>query len=145
MSKVFKYLPVILISLLIAGTASCNRNSNQMPYVPVDIYINTNLPAYSNLTIIGGWVYVSGGNNGIIVYRQSYESIVAFERKCTYQLPNSCGYGVVDSTNFYVECDCDGTKYSIFDGSVIEGPAPYSLYQYRSSFDSNSGQLHIYN
>lgn len=123
----------------------CRGNQNQMPYVPVDIYINTTLPAYSNLTIIGGWVYVSGGNNGIIVYRQSFESVVAYERKCTYQLPESCGRGEVDSTNFYVECECDGTKYSIFDGSVIEGPASYSLYQYRTSFDSNSGALHIYN
>lgn len=116
-----------------------------MPYAPVDIYINTSLPAYSNLNIIGGWVYVTGGNDGIIVYRQSYEVINAYERKCTYQLPNSCGYGVVDSSNFYVECDCDGTKYSIFDGSVIEGPATISLYQYRTSFDPNSGQLHIFN
>lgn len=116
-----------------------------MPYVPVDIYINTSLPAYSNLNIIGGWVYVTGGNDGIIVYRQSYETVVAYERKCTFELPNSCGYGVVDSTNFIVECDCDGTKYSIFDGTVLEGPAPYALYQYRTSYDPNSGQLHISN
>jgi nitrite reductase/ring-hydroxylating ferredoxin subunit len=116
-----------------------------MPYVPVDIYINTSLPAYSNLNIIGGWVYVSGGNDGIIVYRQTFETIMAYERRCTFELPNSCGFGVVDSTNFMVECDCDGTKYSIFDGSVLEGPAPLSLYTYRTSFDPSSGQLHIYN
>lgn len=130
--------------MLILMTA-CRGNRNQMPYVPVDIYINTSLPAYSNLNIIGGWVYITGGNDGIIVYRQSFEVINAYERKCTYELPNSCGYGVVDSTNFFVECDCDGTRYSIFDGSVIEGPAPMALYQYRTSFDPGTGQLHIFN
>lgn len=144
MSVLFQYKWWVGI-MMILFISSCNRSSNQMPYAPVDVYINTSLPAYSNLQIIGGWVYISGGNDGIIAYRQSYEVIVAYERRCTYQLPNSCGSGVVDSTNFYVECACDGTKYSIFDGSVIEGPAPYSLYQYRASFDPNSGQLHIFN
>lgn len=142
MKNLISYLFLFMVFFAIPG---CNGNQNQMPYVPVDIYINTTLPAYSNLNIIGGWVYVSGGNDGIIVYRQTYESIVAYERRCTYELPASCGFGVVDSANFFVECDCDGTKYSIFDGTVMEGPAPFALYQYRTSFDPNSGQLHIFN
>lgn len=135
----------ILLGTLLIFMMGCRTNQNQMPYAPVDIYINTSLPSYSSLNIIGGWVYVSGGNDGLLVYRQTYESVVAYERRCTFELPNSCGSGVVDSTNFLVECDCDGTKYSIFDGSVIEGPATISLYQYRTSFDPISGQLHIYN
>lgn len=135
-------MSIFLSLVLIDG---CRGNRNQMPYVPVDIYINTTLPSYSNLNVIGGWVYVTGGNNGLIVYRQSYEVINAYERRCTYNLPNSCGTGVVDSTNFFVDCDCDGTRYSIFDGTVTQGPAPTSLYMYRTSFDPNSGQLHIYN
>lgn len=124
---------------------SCNKNSQQIPYVPVDIYMNISLPSYSNLGIIGGWVYVSGGNSGLLVYRQSYESIVAYDRYCTYNLDDPCGYASVDSSGTTVLCDCDGTSYTIYDGSVISGPATYPLFQYRTTFDVNSNQLHIYN
>ena len=116
-----------------------------MPYVPVDIYINTSLPAYSNLNSIGGWVYLTGGNDGIILYRQSYESIVAYERRCTFNVQESCGYAVVDSSWATASCDCDGTKYLIYDGSVLEGPATFGLFQYRVSFNPDVNMVHVYN
>ena len=144
MSKILKTILVSII--LIFSMSGCRKNSNnQMPYVPVDIYINTSLPAYSALNGIGGSVYVTGGNDGIILYRQTYEIVVAFERRCTYNVEESCGFGVVDSSWTTVDCDCDGTKYHIFDGSVLEGPATYGLYQYRTSFNPDNNQLHVYN
>lgn len=136
---------LFLVSILLFSATSCRRNSNLMPYVPVDIYLNISLPAYSNLNIIGGWVYVTGGNNGILVYRQTYDLIVAYERRCTHEVETACGAASVDSTGLTLECICDGSKYHIFDGSVIQGPAVYSLYQYRTTFDVNSNQVHIYN
>jgi nitrite reductase/ring-hydroxylating ferredoxin subunit len=136
---------ILNIVVLLLLFSSCNRNRNFMPYVPVDLYINTSLPAYSNLNIIGGWVYATGGNNGIILYRQTYDKINAYERRCTYNVEEACGAGVVDSTGFTVNCDCDGTKYHIFDGSVIEGPATFALYQYNTTFNPDQNQLHVYN
>jgi len=84
LNKLLRYITFVL--LLLTGFSGCRRNNNQMPYVPVDIYINVSLPAYSNLSGIGGWVYVTGGNDGIILYRQTYETIVAFERRCIYNV-----------------------------------------------------------
>jgi nitrite reductase/ring-hydroxylating ferredoxin subunit len=135
----------LFISFLAIGLTDCRRNRNMMPYVPVDIYLNISLPAYSNLNIIGGWVYVTGGNNGILVYRQTYETILAFERRCTFEVENACGAVTVDSTGLTVVCECDGSKYHIFDGSVLEGPAVWNLYQYRTTFNVNTNQVHIFN
>jgi len=125
---------------------SCrNTNNSTMPYVPVDIYINVSLPAYSNLNVIGGWAYVTGGNDGILLYRQSFESILAYERRCTYNAFEACGFSSVDSTNVVVECACDGSRYSLFDGSVIEGPATAPLFRYNTTFNVNFGDVHIFN
>jgi nitrite reductase/ring-hydroxylating ferredoxin subunit len=139
------FIFILALSIVSLGFTDCRRNRNMMPYVPVDIYLNISLPAYSSLNIIGGWVYVTGGNNGILVYRQTYENIVAYERRCTFEVENACGAVTVDSTGLTVVCECDGSKYHIFDGSVLQGPAVWNLYQYRTVFNVNNNQVHIYN
>ena len=104
---------------------SCNKNQNIVPYVYVDQYINISLPSYSSLNNIGGWVYITGGSKGIIIYRQSYDQFSAYDRHCTYNAENPCGKATVDSTNSFVECSCDNSRYQLFDGLVIQGPANY--------------------
>jgi len=121
------------------------KNQNIVPYVYVDLYLNTALPSYSSLNAIGGWAYVSGGSQGIIVYRQTYDTFSAYDRHCTYNAENPCGTAKVDSTGTFVECGCDGSQYQLYDGLVIQGPAGYSLKGYRTSFNSFNNQLHIYN
>jgi len=116
-----------------------------VPYVPVDLYINTSLPAYVNLIAIGGWTYVSGGSKGIIIYRQTSDIFMAYDRHCTYDVNANCGAATVDSTNVVINCDCDGSRYQIYDGTVIEGPATYGLQQYQTSYDMMSNTLHVYN
>lgn len=125
--------------------SSCNRNNQVVPYVAIDTYLNLNLPAYINLNGIGGWEYVSGGNNGLIVYRQTQNVFMVYDRYCTYNVDGSCGGADVDSTNITVSCDCDGSQYQIFDGAVIQGPATTNLHQYRSDYDELNNTLHIYN
>jgi nitrite reductase/ring-hydroxylating ferredoxin subunit len=142
MIRFLTLLGVLTIILL----GSCNKGSNQtMPYVPVDIYVNTSLPLYTNLNIIGGWSYVAGGNDGIILYRQSYDNIVAYERRCTNDAFNACGFSSVDSSNVVVVCACDGSEYSIFDGSLLKGPATVGLFQYRTTYNPDVGDLHVFN
>ncbi len=132
-----------IVSLLLS--ASCNKNNNNVPYVPVDLYINVSLPSYSNLNIIGGWIYVSGGSKGLIIYRQTTETFMVYDRHCTYNVNDPCGKAVVDSTNISVSCDCDGSQYQIFDGAVINGPATLPLHQYQTSFDLLGNTLHVFN
>tara|TARA_B110001452_G_scaffold258073_1_gene252895 strand:- start:884 stop:1321 length:438 start_codon:yes stop_codon:yes gene_type:complete len=124
---------------------SCEKNQNIVPYVYVNQYINISLPTYSNLNSIGGWVYISGGSKGIIIYRQSYDQFSTYDRQCTYNSDQGCGKVTLDSTNTHLECDCDASQYQLFDGLVIQGPANYSLKNYQSSFNVSSNQLHIYN
>ena len=144
--KLLKYVFLFLMlptSLLLNN--SCVKNQNIVPYVYVDLYLNTALPSYSSLNAIGGWAYVSGGSQGIIVYRQTYDTFSAYDRHCTYNAENPCGKAKVDSTGTFVECECDGSQYQLYDGLVIQGPAGYSLKGYRTSFNSFNNQLHIYN
>ena len=137
-------------SLVIAGFImmllnNCTKNQNIVPYVYVDQYINISLPSYSSLNSIGGWVYISGGSQGIIVYRQSYDQFSAYDRHCTFNAENPCGKASVDPTNSFVECSCDSSQYQLYDGLVIQGPATYSLKNYQTSFDVITNQIHIFN
>jgi nitrite reductase/ring-hydroxylating ferredoxin subunit len=135
----------IVFLCLLFFCSNCTKNQNIVPYVYVDQYINISLPSYSSLNAIGGWVYITGGSKGIIVYRQSYDQFSAYDRHCTYEANNPCGKASVDSSNSFVECSCDGSQYQLYDGLVIQGPAAYSLKPYNTTFDPMSNQLHIFN
>ena len=144
--RVLKYgIFFLSLSMLLFSNNSCVKNQNIVPYVYVDLYLNISLPSYSSLNAIGGWAYVSGGSQGIIVYRQTFDTFSAYDRHCTYNADNPCGTAAVDSTGTFVECECDGSQYQLYDGLVIQGPAGYSLKGYRTTFNSFTNQLHIYN
>ncbi len=124
----------------------CKKNRQQRAfYAPVNTYINTSLVQYNALQAPGGWAYVNGGTQGIIVYARGGNEFVAFDRNCTYNEDNPCGKASVASDNITVECSCDGSTYNIFDGSVTNGPAEFPLYGYSTSFNSSTNQLRIYN
>ena len=140
-----KRLSICLLLLSVVVIFSCNKNQNRVPYVPIDLYINITLPSYTNLNVIGGWVYVSGGSKGLIVYRQTAEKFMIYDRHCTYDVTAPCAPASVDSTNLAISCDCDGSQYQLYDGAVINGPATFSLQQYQSIYDGLANTLHIYN
>ena len=140
-----KRLPTFLLLLSLIIIFSCNKNKKRVPYVPIDLYINITLPSYTNLNLIGGWVYVSGGSKGLIVYRQTADNFMVYDRHCTYDVNAACAPATVDSTNLTISCTCDGSQYQLYDGAVINGPATYSLQQYQSIYDGLANTLHIYN
>lgn len=141
-----KLLIVTLFLITVSFTfSSCNRNNQVVPYVAIDTYLNLNLPAYINLNGISGWAYVTGGNEGLIVYRQTQNVFMVYDRYCTYNVDGSCGAASVDSTNITISCECDGSQYQLFDGAVLQGPATTNLHQYRSDYDELNNTLHIYN
>lgn len=138
----FKYITILGFTLVLA-CFSCRKNDQYIPYVEVDMYININNPAYFHLTSISGWDTINGGSKGLIAYRANQEEIIVYDRHCTYQPDESdCDAAQVNSDNVTVDC-CDGSKYLLHDGSVIEGPASYPLHRYRTTFDGSI--LHIYN
>ncbi|MBC7861905.1 MAG: hypothetical protein IAF38_02965 [Bacteroidia bacterium] len=138
----------LIFSLLLFGAVlSCkkdknNGNSNiQNQAVNIDIYPAD--PQFSTtIGVPGGWVYLTGGVKGIIVYRKSQTDFVAYERSCTYD-PNTNMLLKVLSDNVTVKDSACGSKFLILDGSVTQGPAAQSLKAYGTTYDGNL--LHIYN
>jgi nitrite reductase/ring-hydroxylating ferredoxin subunit len=139
---------IILICLLSVLVACNKEDINQqlgIPYVNVDRYILLNDPNSLSLNAVGGFLYVNAGSRGILVYHRAYEEYVAFDRHCTHNTSDACGKVSLDSSsNVILNCACCASKFSIIDGSVLNGPAINPLLQYQAQL-SGPGTLHIYN
>jgi hypothetical protein len=88
-------LHLAMAALLLSGCRKEERGG--VPLTPVDININVNNPSYADLAVTGGWVYLTGGSQGIIVYRSSPETFVALDRHCPYQPAEYCRVTVDES------------------------------------------------
>lgn len=133
-------LAILSITLLYA----CKKDKdNGIPIVPVDIYIYTSDPSFINLNAVGGWVYISGGARGILVYRKSISEFMAYDRNCTYNSSDPCAVVYVDSSNIIATDTCCNSMFSMVDGTVLQAPAGLPLKAYYTTF--NGTVLHIYN
>lgn len=141
MKNINKISILLIISLF--GDACKKENDNNVPNTPVDIYLYTNNPSFVDVSVVGGWVYITGGVRGILLYRKSNTEFMAYDRNCTYQSSQPCATVVVDATNIAATDTCCNSRFSIYDGSVYQGPASLPLKAYNTTFDGNV--LHIYN
>jgi hypothetical protein len=117
--------------------ATQQAKDNPVPSVGVDITVYPNDPVNFTLQGIGGWKYISGGINGIIVYRKSQQEFVALERTSSY-LPDNAGAKVkVLSDNFTCRDTVSGSEWQIIDGAVTKGPATWPLRAYSANYDGS--------
>lgn len=115
-----------------------NQQYNPVPYTPVDITVYPNDPLNFTIQAIGGWKYINGGLNGIVVYRKSEQEFVAIERTSSY-LPNDASAKVkVQNDNFTLKDSISGSKWQIIDGAVISGPATWPLRIYGTTYDGST-------
>ncbi|HRS54663.1 MAG TPA: hypothetical protein P5250_08145 [Bacteroidales bacterium] len=142
LNKIYLKLYYITIFIILFAS-SCKEKENSIPYAKVDIYINVNSTQYIGLNSIGGWVYLTGGYRGIIVYRKSTEEFVAYERTCTYDPEIQTAKVQVENNGMIAIDSTCGSRFILIDGSVYSTPAKVGLKQYRTEFDGNI--LHIYN
>lgn len=119
-----------LVLLLFLGSARCNRE-NFIPYVPVNFEINLNLPAYQALTAPSGWLTVSGGSRGILIYRLNLDEFIAYDRHSTYDVSAACQIAIEDD-NILLTDPCSNSQWLIIDGSVVQGPAELPLQRYQT-------------
>lgn len=135
--------PAALASLLLLP--GCKKETTSgVPPTTVNISINLSLPEYNDLMAIGGWVYLTGGSQGLIVYRASETDFYAMDRHCPYQPQNLCHVTVDASQVTAVDTACCHSKFLIVTGgSVQQGPATTGLQQYHTNF--NGSILRIYN
>jgi len=135
---------LIALAVVIVLSPSCKKEERGgVPYTQVDIQFNVNNPAYVDLQVPGGWIYITGGSRGIIVYRKTMDEFTAMDRHCTYQPENDCQVHVDDTQVTARDTTCCGSGFLIIDGSVTQGPAALGLQLYNTTF--NGTTLRIYN
>lgn len=112
---------------------SCNSDlvDDPIPFQPfsdIEIII-TNYPA---LFTDGGYILINdGGVRGIILYRKSSSTYLAFERNCTFQPNDACATVDVDASTLFMKDSCCGSSFN-FDGNPGGGPAWRPLQQYET-------------
>jgi hypothetical protein len=131
--------------LIILFTAACGKENNrpEIPDVPVSFVINPNTTEYNELSHIDGWIYLTGGYNGILVYRATLTDFVAFERACPWDFQNDTARVLVEPSGITCACPVCGSKYIMTDGTPFEGPSQMILKQYQTTYDGSL--LYIYN
>jgi nitrite reductase/ring-hydroxylating ferredoxin subunit len=134
----------LLSSLLIFSFPSCKKDQQtvEIPYFPVNFSIVLANPQFNRLNAPGGYVYVTGGSKGIIIYRAGAEQFIALDRHCPYRVDENCRV-MVNATQVVAADSCCGSEFVLTDGSVIKGPSTFSLQRYQTEFDGSV--LRVYN
>ncbi|MEN9702062.1 MAG: hypothetical protein RIR55_1404 [Bacteroidota bacterium] len=135
----------IFASFFLLSSKCSKQNQNPVPFVPVDVTIDIQLPSYSDLQGVGGWTYLNGGSKGIIIYRRGIDDFVAFDRHSPADPDGTCTFPLFpESQNFLQLKDtCNNAVFSLYDGSPVSN-CTYGLRQYATQFNGNN-LLRIYN
>jgi hypothetical protein len=138
--KKIKIISAVLICVL---AVACKKKAtpvqdNGIQNVPVNIVIYPNDPLNNKIQTPGGWMYFNGGVFGIIVYRKTTTEFVVLERASTYHPDNYDARVKVQADAFTLRDTISGSKWQIFDGAVINGPANLPLKLYNNSYDGNA-------
>jgi len=129
---------LVLFILCAVSLSECRQRyqEHRVPNVVVNVDIDLNLPQYNNLNFIGGWVYLDGGSNGLIVHRSTQEVLAAYDRQAPYLVEERCQI-FVDTGGTTCTDECSESQWLLFDGQLVKGPASLPLRQYVTSFDGN--------
>jgi len=115
----FKKMRNLLLLCFLISLISCEENEtiDVLPKVPVDVIVDLNLPQYINLQTPTGWVYTtSGGYRGLFIQNTGIGNppYKSFERACPN---NDCSTAMTFDGSLKFTCPCDGSEYSVIDGS----------------------------
>jgi len=140
-TTMFRKISIIVLLAFSSVFSFCKKNKqvqDNIAYQTVNISININNPLSFPIQTVGGWMYIDGGVNGIIVYRKTGTNtpvdFVALERTST-ELPNNPDAKVkVQSDGFTLKDTISGAKWQIYDGGIISG-ASQNLRLYNAVFD----------
>jgi nitrite reductase/ring-hydroxylating ferredoxin subunit len=146
-----KFNRIVIACLAISCLTCCKKSNGIIDNVPVNLLLYLNQPSYVKLQTPGGWVYVSGGVKGIIVYNAGGGTFRAYDQSCTYDPNTACSKVWVTNDNITAIDSCCGgdacckSKYSIADGAPLGGPTVDALVQYRTYLSTDGTQLSIVN
>jgi cytochrome b6-f complex iron-sulfur subunit len=117
-------------SLLAGCAAPASGSSGGSGTVTLDL----TQPANQSLASVGGTLALDADAidpQGILLYRSSETTVLAFSRKCTHQ---GCTVGAFQ--NGVSTCPCHGSQYNT-SGDVIHGPARNSLHVYTATLSGS--------
>ena len=137
----------VLISFMIF-ISSCKKDNadSTIPNVPVNFTVYLNLPQYQLLNTPNNYVIVNEyGYRGIVIYRTDIENFVAFDLACPYDPTNSSAKLQVDSSGITTVDPHCGSKFTLYDGSIIHGPATRPMKPYNTDFQSSTNTVQIFN
>lgn len=140
-----KHATIAFLLVFSFFSMECKKEDSQpvIPEVYVNFVINPNTTEYIELNAPGGWVYLTGGYRGILVYRLSMTEFLAYERTCPWD-PSATGSRIeVDESGIICVCPVCHSTYSILDGIPNGGPSTYLLKQYRTTYANEL--LYVYN
>lgn len=129
---------------------SCTKNnsdysSSAVPNETVNLTLNINSSAYASLATVGGIAYLTNvGYRGILLYRYSSNTIMAYDRTCTYDIADAGGVVYAETNGTAVCVDC-GSAYNLNNGSVNAGPTTIGLKVYITTYNASTGVLTINN
>ncbi len=124
----------LLPFLLIASACSDTDTGPNIPVRLVNLQINLNNIQYQNLRQTGGFVYVEGGHKGLILFRKSESSYLAWDRICPHGPENVCEIVEMDASGFFMTDKCCESVFDL-DGYPSAGPARYPLVEYQATSD----------
>lgn len=108
----------LLLTILFLGCTSNSNGNDCLPFINVNATVNLDLPTFIDLQVPGGWAYVPGGHQGLIVYNINGVQFKAYDRLCPGQNISSCSQMVVDS-NLRILCQCDDSEFNILNGAPL--------------------------
>jgi hypothetical protein len=131
-----KLATIVSLSLLISCSAD-DRVDDPIPFHQFeDVVINVTLPAYVGIQIVGGHTVIpDAGIRGIIVYRKSQNTFLAFEQNCSFQ-PYEAGSNVQPFATYMQDAYC-GSLFD-YDGNPMGGGIAWRpLGQYETIFSGS--------
>jgi len=137
-----KIVLILICSTVFTILPSCDRE-DRIPYVYVNFVVYPDLPQYMSIKTPGNLLYLTGGVKGIILYCQFTDKYLAFERNCPNDPYEANSILDVDSTGLFLVCRNCGSKFSIYDGSIVDSPSKYPILQYATYLEGNA--IYIYN
>jgi Rieske Fe-S protein len=102
-----------------ATLTGCAKYGEPKSSAPATAPANTVLGKTTDIPLDGGKIF---DQRQVVVTQPAAGTFKAFSSICTHQ---SCPVASVAGGT--INCDCHGSKYSIKDGSVVNGPAPKPL------------------
>ena len=128
---------IITSSYIFCLSLACSKDSNSVSPIPdTNVREQVNLNTAEALPLKardGNFIYISGGYKGIIVYRKSVDSYLAFERKSPYLQADACGIISVNSSQLFLEDTCHHCTFN-WDGRPTGGPCRDIMKSYNVQF-----------